>query len=190
MDAKRLMDEVLAMLSTIRDDKHKLAILHEFMMDSIYEEPEKEEIPDRYKKIVQDMAGSLQAGFICFFNPDTLEVEAIPKDLIEDPEEYELITGETWESEERKHEDWEKSIEIAPLDSNESFKIMEHFTKQVDNHHLQNKLISALNNRRPFANFKVLVENSEYREQWFEFRQKAYELYIWDLIQVDLEESD
>ena len=58
------------------------------------------------------------------------------------------------------------------------------------NHHLQNKLISALNNRRPFANFKVLVENSEYREQWFEFRQKAYELHVWDLIKVDLEESD
>ncbi|MEQ9220757.1 MAG: hypothetical protein RLO17_22075 [Cyclobacteriaceae bacterium] len=123
MNPKQLMDEVLAMLSTIRDDKHKLTILHEFMMDSIYEEPEKEEIPDRYKKTIQNMADSLLAGFICFFNPDTLEVEDIPKDLLEDPEEYELITGETWESEERKHEDWEKSIEIAPLDSLRSWNI-------------------------------------------------------------------
>ena len=65
---------------------------------------------------------------------------------------------------------------------------MENFAEQVVDQHLQNKLITALNNRKPFANFKMVVEGSEYREHWFQFRQQAYERHVWDLIQMDIEE--
>ncbi len=189
MNAKQLTDEILGMLYTIRDDQHKLEILHEFMTNNIHEEPIREDIPEKYKEAVREIAENLLAGFVCFFNPDTLEVESLPKDLVEDPEEFELMTGESWESEERKHEQWGKCIEIIPMESNEAFRIMEDFTGQVDNQHLQKKLVSALNNRGPFANFKFLVEGSDYRDQWFEFRQQATEWYVWDLLSIDLGET-
>ena len=150
----------------------------------------KEYIPEKYKYAVQEIADSLLAGFVCYFNLDSLEVESLPKMLLEDPEEYELMTGESWESEEKKHEKWKNYIEIAPLDSSEAFRIMENFAEQVEDQHIQNKLISALNNRRPFANFKMLVESSEYREHWFQFRQQAYERHVWDQIQLNSEELD
>lgn len=149
-----------------------------------------ENIPEKYKQAVQEIADSLLAGFVCFFNPDSLEVESLPKMLLEDPEEYESMTGESWENEEKKHEKWKKYLEIDPLDSIEAFRIMENFAEQVVDQHLQNKLITALNNRKPFANFKMVVEGSEYREDWFQFRQQAYERYVWDLIQLNSEELD
>jgi len=183
MNKKQLLEEVLAMLSTFREDKHKLQKVHTFMMNEVYEEPEQEDIPKKYKKVVHEIADSLLAGLICFFNPDTLEVEYIPKEWMDDPEEYEAMTGERLESEERKYESWEKCIEIAPMNSNESFKVMESFIDELGNQIIQNQLISALNNRKPFANFKSIVESSAYRQQWFDFREQKWEQYVWNLIE-------
>ncbi|XOV95261.1 MAG: UPF0158 family protein [Bacteroidota bacterium] len=146
-------------------------------------------IPNKYKKVISEIADNLIAGFVCFLNPNTLEFEYIPETFLNDPEEYELMTGETWEREEKLHENWEKSIEIAPMDSFEAFRIMEDFAEQLNDRHMQKKLISTLNNRKPFANFKLLVEGSEYREQWFVFRQQANENYVWDLIATELGEN-
>ena len=47
MNAKQLMNEILAILRTIQNDKNKLEKLHQFIVDEIYEEPEQEEIPEK-----------------------------------------------------------------------------------------------------------------------------------------------
>lgn len=52
---------------------------------------------------------------------------------------------------------------------------------------MQEKLVKVLNKSKSFANFKNLVENSDCRQQWFDFRQKYYEYYVWDMISIDLE---
>jgi hypothetical protein len=186
MDTNQLRDEILAVIRTVFDDKTALQKIHTFLMDEIYEEPEEEEIPEKYKKVIDNIADNLLAGFICFFNPETLEVEDIPKDLAYDPEEFEMITGETWESAGIKHEEWDKCIEIEPMESRDSFKVMEYFVDEIDDQQMQNKLINALRRHRPFANFKHIVENSDYRQQWFDFRQKQWELYAWRIIQADI----
>ena len=36
---------------------------------------------------------------------------------------------------------------------------------------LWNKLLNALNNRKPFANFKNIVETSSFRQAWFDYKQ-------------------
>jgi hypothetical protein len=69
-----------------------------------------------------------------------------------------------------------------PRESHESFKIMEWFIDEVEDNQLQNKLIYALNNRHPFSNFKALVEISEYRQQWFGFKQEKLEEMVRDEI--------
>ena len=181
------MNEILAVLRIVREDKNKLTNLHEFMMDEIYEEPEPEEIPEKYKKVVFEIAGGLLAGLVYFFNPETLEVESIPKDFAYDPEEFEVITGETMESAGINYENWQKCIEIEPMESRDSFKIMEYFIDEVENKSFQDELIDALNRKKPFANFKYLVENFEQRQQWFDFRRKQWEYYVWGIISKDLE---
>jgi hypothetical protein len=61
---------------------------------------------------------------------------------------------------------------------------MENFVDEVNDINLQGKLINALR-KKPFANFKYLVENSDYRQQWFDFRKTQYEFYVWDIIKTD-----
>lgn len=121
-----------------------------------------------------------------FFNPDTFEVEFIPKELKYNPKEFEMITGETWDSSEIKHENWQKCIEVEPMESHDSFKVMEYFTDELNDVKMQEKLVKTLNKPKPFANFKNLVEDSDYRQQWFDFRQKQWEYYVWDVIKTDV----
>ena len=52
MNTEQLMNEILAVLQTIRNVKNKLEKLHQFVVDEIYEVPEPEEIPEKYKKFV------------------------------------------------------------------------------------------------------------------------------------------
>lgn len=178
------MEEILAVLQTIQQDKNKLEHLHQFMMDEIYEETEQKGIPKSYKKLISEIAENLLIGFICFFNPKTLEVEFLPKKLIEDPKEYEMITGESYKNMELEHKSWEKCIEIEPIESYDSFKVMEYFIDEIDDVYLQNKLRDALNKSKPFANFKNIVESSKFRQQWFDFRQKQLEFYVWDILKA------
>lgn len=186
MNTNQLMNEILAVLQTIQNDKHKLEKLHQFVVNEIYEEPEPEEIPEKYKKIVSEIADNLLAGLVCFLNPDTLEIEFLPKNLAYDPEEFEMVTGETWESAGIKHENWQKCIEVEPMESFDSFKVMEYFIDELNNEKMQEKLVKALNKPKPFANFRNVVENSDYRQQWFEFRQKQWEYYVWNTIKTDI----
>lgn len=84
------------------------------------------------------------------------------------------------------HEEWETYIRIEPRESSESFGIMEKFVYKVNDEKLKNKLINALNNRRPFANFKSLVESSNYRNEWFAFKQRQLEIMVWEELEYQL----
>ena len=56
----------------------------------------------------------------------------------------------------------------------ESFKIIESFTATVKDKTLQFRLVQALERKKPFANFKNIIDNSLIRQDWFDFRDEAY----------------
>ena len=67
-----------------------------------------------------------------------------------------------------------KYLEIEGMDSRDSFRVMEAFIDTVDDRLLQAKLTLAINQRRPFANFKLEIDNSgPFRDKWFEFKEKS-----------------
>ena len=181
----QLLNEILAILATIKEDQDKLEQVHRFMVEEIYEEEETRTIPEKYRKLVHDVAESLDCGLICFINPDTLEMEDVPSSLMEDE-----FMFEEWEKEEDmmefKHKNWDKVIEISPLESFESFKIMEAFAAHVPDEKFSNKLYGALNGKRPFANFKYLIDTSKYRQAWFDFKQGWLEEYVFDILAAEM----
>jgi len=185
MNNDELFNQILGIIRTVKDNKEELQKILNFLMNEIYEEQEEPEediaIPEKYKKLVYNIAQSLSAGLKCFLNPETLEMEEVPNE-IDDPEEFELTTGEKWEDS-FKHDTWEKCVIIEPPGSNDSFRIMEQFTSQISDEKLKGRLIFALNHRKPFANFKNLIDNSTEREAWFEFRQRKLEEYVWNLLE-------
>jgi hypothetical protein len=89
-------------------------------------------------------------------------------------------------TEEFNHYGWKNKITVEPLESHESFKIMERFVGEVPER-MRNKLAEVLNRHSPFANFKAVVENSEYRQQWFDFKKKEFEQHVFDYYLYRLE---
>jgi len=192
MNAQQLLNEILPILHSVKEDKEKLQKILDFLLEEIYTEPEEEEIeiPEKYKKLVHDVAENIDCGLVCFINPETLEVEEIPKGMVDGFSDFSLNSElDDEEDDEQKflHEDWESCISVEPRESNESFKIMEKFVDEANDKNLKNKLVNTLNNRRPFANFKNIVESSNYRNEWFAFKQKQLEILVWEELEYQLE---
>ena len=124
------------------------------------------EIP---KEILNDLADNMEASFKCFLHRDTFEVVTYL-----DPDQYPDMDLKDWKEEITKiKKNRKKFIEIESMTSSESFEIMEEFVDSLENSTAKIRLLTALEGRKPFANFKHQVENSdEYRELWFAFRRQ------------------
>jgi len=129
--------------------------------------------PDQ--NIIKEIAQELDCGNECYFNQKNNEIICIPNaDLMATAgEDY---YKELFQDDFKKIESQKKDlIKFEVLESFESFKIMEDFKNQIEDDEFEKKLDQALNRSKPFQNFKNLIDNSEYREQWFEFKQKEIE---------------
>jgi hypothetical protein len=188
-----LVDKILPILSAVKDDKEKLQRILHFLEAEILPELEEEDdsiaIPPKYETLVRDIAQNISCGLICHLNIDTLETEEYPQssemDFWEDDEE-----GEGGDGDAPKYLQWENVISFEPLDSSESFRIMENFARQLDNTKAQNSLLDILNGRKPFAHFNSYIHNSTFREAWFAFKNNAYEKHVRAIIYVTLNEQE
>ncbi len=59
---------------------------------------------------------------------------------------------------------------------------MADFAEQLDDSNkLKTKLINALNKRKPFREFKFVIDNSgEYRQKWFDFKNEQLQQWVKD----------
>jgi hypothetical protein len=199
MNAQQLLNEILPILHSVKEDKEKLQKILDFLLEDIYEEPDETEpeIPEKYRQLVHTVAENIDCGLVCFINPETLEVEEIPKGMVDGFSDFSINRefgdeDEDEDEDEQKflHEDWETYITVEPRESSESFRIMERFVDEVNDKNLKNKLINALNNRKPFANFKNIIESSDYRAAWFAFKQQQLEIMVWDELEYELEKYE
>lgn len=190
MKATELLDEILLIIRTVKEDKEELQKILDFLEDEIVipnDEEQEVQLPEKYNAVVKEIAGSIDAGQVCFLNTNTLQIDEIPFHLYSDRTMYEMETGFTLKDFKPKYTRWKKYITIEPLASQESFEIMEKFANQLDNSRLKNQLVYALNNRKPFANFKRIIDNSDIRQDWFDFKDKQLRNYVKAMIEIGIQ---
>jgi len=122
------------------------------------------------KKEIKHIAEELDAGSNVHINLENNTIKALPND--DDLENYD--DDNLWANDIAEIEAWENSIKLEPLESWVNYEIMEDFIETLSDHQMQAKLEIALGKRRPFAHFKAIVENSEYRQLWFEYHNERY----------------
>jgi len=59
-------------------------------------------LPQKYTEVVNQIAGSIDAGLVCYLNPDTLETDGFPQQLL----------SEIFDDEENEDEDPENKFEL------------------------------------------------------------------------------
>lgn len=63
---------------------------------------------------------------------------------------------------------------------------MENFIEEIiADRHLKYKLQNALEKRKPFRNFKTIIDYSEYRQAWFDFKKKSLEEHVTNLLNAE-----
>jgi hypothetical protein len=140
------------------------------------------------KELIKRIAEEIDAGMICFLNTDTLEVESVLGEsytafVMDDV--YEGYHQEVYDKVDR----WENMIRFDPPVSWQSFKIMEDFVRDCipDNDTVKSYLWNALSKRKPFQHFKGIIDNSRYRQHWFDFKQSRLEQLVSE--QLDISED-
>ncbi len=187
MNTDQLLDEILGHLRQVKDSKPDLERILQFMRENTKIE-EKEDItgniPESYKQLIPRIAEDIDCGLIAFINRDNIEYETIPTDAYEED-----FAGcrEFWLDQIEKVDCWQNRIEIRPLYSSQSFRMMESFIESLTNYpHEQEHLIHILNNKKPFAHFKHYIHASPLREDWFSFKHAYIEKEVAILLDNEL----
>jgi hypothetical protein len=134
------------------------------------------------KKILNEIADSLEAGFKCFIHRDTFQVVTYL-----DPYRYPDMDPKDWKEEmSTVKKNRKKFIEIESMESSDSFRIMAEFADSVDDNTIKIRLITALEGHKPFANFKFQIDNSgPFRELWFAFRREKYIEWVQNQLSIE-----
>jgi hypothetical protein len=120
---------------------------------------------------IKEIAGQLDCGFTCFLNRHNKEIIS----LRGDEDDFSGFDDEDAWAEDRKKIDDNPGdyYEFEKMGSGDSFSVMEDFINTVDSVKVRKDLIYALNQKKPFRQFKYVIDNSgEYREKWFDFKDK------------------
>lgn len=133
-------------------------------------------------KVISGIAEETGMGMVCFLNPDTLETESVPGAAYGSYEcgDFDEYYQEVY----RKVERWENCVRIDPPEPRESFGIIERFIRDCipDDAGIKGRLWEAVSGRKPFRNFKYVIDGSEYRQKWFDFRRVQLERLVADYL--------
>ncbi len=124
-------------------------------------------------KQIDDIAQEIEMGMKVYINRHTYEVRSVFdwEDSIGDTDEWE-------EEEEKITEEWEDFVVVSKMESREAFRVMENFILEIQDERLRKEVIRILEGKRPFANFKAVIESSSVRENWFAFRTEAMQGFV------------
>lgn len=129
--------------------------------------------------ILFDIIDLLDDGEIVYLHRQTHEILSYPDpqrwneseniDLIEEVKTRAAAEPDQW-------------VVVDPPDPRDSFHIMEDFIFTVDDEHLRNRLLEALNSKKPFRYFRATVEDSPMREDWFDFKDARMKEWLLEML--------
>lgn len=130
---------------------------------------------DLEKIDINEIAQLVDMGMVCYIHKRTHELVHFPDpDQFYDDHEYHF--GEDVKKVEDNYKDY---IKIKKMNSRLSFKIMEDYTRTISDKKLQSRLFHALERRKPFRNWKYIIDGTgQEREDWFAFKQARMEIWV------------
>tara|TARA_R110000765_G_scaffold425019_2_gene537011 strand:- start:27 stop:473 length:447 start_codon:yes stop_codon:yes gene_type:complete len=128
------------------------------------------------KNIVKEIAENLDCGNNCYYNSKTNEIVTIPNfSNTSDEQELKEFFQDDLNKINNQKADF---IKFEVLESFESFKIMERFSEQMTDEKFKLKLRDILDRKKPFQNFKNAIDQSDFRQEWFDFKQNELEKIV------------
>lgn len=117
-----------------------------------------------------------------FINLESLEIDIHPE------EDY-FSFGDMEDTAREAINNPDKFLALETVRPSQSFKIMEAFVDTVKDRGLKLRLLQALERKKPFANFKNIIDNSPLPQNWFDFRDEAYTEFAKEWLEENADET-
>jgi hypothetical protein len=122
------------------------------------------------KHQIKEIAEQFQCGFRAFYHKNSGELVFVP-----DTSSFYDIEINAWQDAfEKIEKNSSEYQEIDRMETRDSFRMMADFAEQVNDINLRNKFIDALNRKKPFSQFKLAIDYSPERQNWFDFKNKRF----------------
>ena len=120
------------------------------------------------EKDIEEIAELIDCGMVCCFHKETGAIEDYPdpNDIYFDPEPWQEIIDKI-------DADFDSYYRFERMTSRQGFQVMEDFALSLGDDNFQKRLIYLLSQRKPFSKFKLAIDNSSYRQDWFDFKKQA-----------------
>ena len=129
--------------------------------------------------ILFDIIDLLDDGEIVYIHRQTQEILSYP-----DPQRWgesefiDLIE----EVKARAEAEPDMFVVIDPPDPRDAYHIMEDFIFTVEDEQLRDRLLEALNSKKPFRYFRATVEDSPLRDAWYDFKDARMKIWLLDML--------
>lgn len=149
-------------------------------------------LEEKKKKAIKDIADGLASdGVTVFLNLETFEVTQAPStslwgvsmmpDASSFGQEMSFSTGS---------ENNAPVVKISPMSTDELWGMIHDFTEYLPDGNEKDTLQIILSDDKDFSKFNHFINSSSVAEQWYEFRRKACEKYVYRILEESMESKD
>ena len=123
------------------------------------------------KEQIKEISEQLDCGFRAFYHKQTGDLIFVP-----DTSRHIGMDTDAWQDDlDKLDKNFFDYHEINLMGASDSFQVMADFAEQITERELQDKLLNALNRKKPFREFMFVIDNAgEQRKSWFNFKNKRY----------------
>ncbi len=184
MKTNELYQMVLTRLGHIKEDESKLAEVY-VLLEQIGAGSTEEEIlsadidnGEEYRDIVMQIADAVNDGYVCFFNPETLEIEQIDRETWVDPVEIVEQNEDLMDEYQLDFAKWDNYIRFEPFRKDDLLRIVEKFATQIDDPSLAQKLENALEAEKGIHKLTQLIRDANKEDAWNVFKKQEIINYV------------
>jgi len=127
-------------------------------------------------EMIKEIAEQLDCGFRAYIHKTTGQLLFLP-----DFDNNIYAAEDEWQEElDQLENNFHDFNEIDKWSSRESFEMMTDFAMELtENRNLQNRLLDSLEKKKPFSQFKFIIDNSgDYRQLWFDFKANWQQAFV------------
>jgi len=176
-------DEIVDKLSQMKENDERLDKINNFIEKQDVKQINRESNNDTdfdYESIISQISEAVYNGFVCYLNPETMEIEQVDGEA-----DYEPLGAEYGEQNEDmidefglSYTEWDNYIRFEPFGRDDTLNRMEDFLEQVDDTDIRSELEDIEDNDELFEQFPILLDKAGYTEEWENFKRNEIESYV------------
>ena len=137
-------------------------------------------IPLEYESVVEQITEAVYNGFVCYLNPDTLEIEQVSEEGFYNlpGAEYAELNEDMIDEYGLNYMNWDTYIRLEPFSRNDIINRIDQFIKNMDDETLKNQLEEFEDKEELLRQFPSILERTGHTLDWDMFYRNEIESYV------------